>query len=637
MKFPYKGYAGQVLRVNLTKGRIKKQSLTKVLARNYIGGSGFASRILYDEIKPQIDPFSPENKLFLGTGPLTGTFFPSTGRYMLAAKSPLTGIWGESHCGGHLGPELKYAGYDAIILEGKAEKPVYLEIENEEVRILDSSHIWGKDTHETIRIIHEEFDREAQIACIGLAGENLVRYACIIANLYRAAGRTGLGAVMGSKKLKAIAIRGTKPVEVADFDGFMEFSEEVHWRTLKHPQAHEMFLYGTPLLVSLKQEIGELPTKNHQTGIFPYAEALSAETIRKNYWVKTRSCFACRIMCKKVNTAKIGPYAGTLCEGPEYEAIMAFGTNCYNVDYPSILQANLLCDKYGLDAISTGCTMAFLMECHENGIITKEDMNGLDLSWGNAETITTLIPKIAKREGIGNSLAEGSYRAAQKFGKSAEKYAIHVKKMEVSGQDGRTHRSIGLSHATASRGADHLRSLVTVDQLGYEEVAAKRWGKDKLPDICNPYTERHKALAVKTTEDVYAIRDTLIVCWYGCAWPPIVYMEDFAKALQLATGEKRFTVDELVKIGERIVALERCFNAREGITRKDDQLPRRFVKEPMPEGPGKGQIVNLDVMLNEYYKLRGYHLETGLPTFETLKRLGLHKEAGEWNSTTQNI
>ena len=634
MKLPYKGYAGQILWVNLEEGRIRRQALTKELARNFVGGSGFAARILYDELEPHIDPLGPGNKLFMGTGPLTGTPFPSTGRFMLAAKSPLTGIWGESHAGGHLGPELKYAGYDAVVIEGRAKSPVYLEVENEEVRIRDASHIWGKDTHETTRVIHEEFDREAQVACIGLAGENLVRCASIITNLYRAAGRTGLGAVMGSKNLKAIAIRGTNPVEVADFEGFMDFSEDVHRRFLNHPQAHELFVYGTPVLVGYKQEIGELPTKNHQSGIFPYAEALSAETIRENHWVKTRSCFACRIMCKKVNTVRAGPYAGTLCEGPEYEAIMAFGTNCYNLNYPSILHANLLCNKYGLDAISTGCTIAFLMECHEKGIVTKEDMDGLDLSWGNSENIITLIHKIAKREGVGNLLAEGSYRAAQKIGKGAEKYALHVKKMEVSGQDGRTHRSIGLSHATSSQGADHLRSLVTVDQLGYEDVAAKRWGRDKLPDICNPYTEKYKALAVKTTEDVYAIRDTLIICWYGCAWPPIVYIEDFAKALQLATGEPRFTVDELLKIGERIVTLERCFNSRDGITRRDDQLPQRFTREPMPEGPGKGEIVNLDVMLDEYYGLRGYDSETGLPTAETLRRLGLYEET-EMGSRTQ--
>ena len=630
MRFPYKGYAGQFLRVNLTKNTAEKRALTKKLARGYIGGSGFAARMLYDEIKPRIDPLSPENKLFVGTGPLTGTFWPSTGRYMFAAKSPLTGIWGESHSGGHLGPELKYAGYDAVLIEGRAEKPVYLKIENEEVDILDASHVWGKDTHETTHTLHEDLDREAQIACIGPAGENLVRYAGIMTNLSRAAGRTGLGAVMGYKRLKAVAVRGTTPVEVADFDRFMELSEEAHWRVLNHPQAREMSLYGTPLLVGYKQTIGELPTKNHLTGVFPRAEALSAETIRKNYWVKTLSCFACRTMCKKVNAVKTGPYAGTLSEGPEYETIMAFGTNCYNADFPSILYANLLCDKYGLDTISTGCTIAFLMECYENKIVAKGDVDGIDLSWGNSDAIIALIHKIARREGIGNLLAEGSYRTAEKIGKGAERYALHVKKLEVSGQDGRTHRSIGLSHATASRGADHLRSLVTVDQLGYEEIAEQRWGADKLPEVCNPYTEKWKALVVKTTEDVYAVRDCIIQCWYCVSWPPILWVEDFARILPAATGEPSFgKIDVLLAVGDRLVNLERCFNAREGITREDDALPKRFLDEPMPEGPGKGQVVNLRVMLDEYYTLRGWDPETGIPKPETLKKLGLRQEASE--------
>jgi len=335
-------------------------------------------------------------------------------------------------------------------------------------------------------------------------------------------------------------------------------------------------------------------------------------------------------MCKKVNTVKTGPYAGTLCEGPEYETIMAFGTNCCNADFPSILYANLLCDKYGLDTISTGCIIAFLMECYENRIIDKRDVDGIALFWGDSEAIIALIHKIAKREGIGNMLAEGSYQTAKKIGKGAERYALHVKKLDVSGQDGRTHRSIGLSHATASRGADHLRSLVTVDQLGYEEVAEKRWGADKLPDVCNPYTEKWKAMVVKTTEDVYAVRDCIIQCWYCVSWPPILWIEDFANVLPAATGEPSFgKIDELLLIGNRIVNLERCFNVREGITRKDDTLPKRFLEEPMPEGPGKGQVVNLKVMLDEYYRLRGWDLETGIPKIETLEKLGLHQEASE--------
>ncbi len=620
------GYKGKILRVNLSKNEIKIEPLSKELVRNYIGGSGFAAKILYDEVGPEIDPLSPDNELILATGPLTGTLWPTTGRIMFASKSPLTEIGGESHVGGFLGPELKFAGYDMIIVKGKAKSPVYLYIEDDIVELRDAKHLWGSDTHETTKIIQEENgDPEIQVAAIGPAGENLVLYACIIINLARAAGRTGMGAVMGSKNLKAIAVRGTGTVEVADFEKFMELAEEAHERIDKNPQAREMTKYGTPLLVAYKQEIGELPTRNHQTGVFNEWEKLSAETLRENYWVKTRACFGCSIACKKAFKVTEGPYAGTFSEGPEYEGLYAFGTNCGNPDFGSILKANLLCNKYGIDIISAGATIAFMMELYEKGIISREDVEGLNFTWGNHELIVELLPKIAHREGIGNLLAEGTYRIAKKIGKNAEKYAIQVKKLEMSGQDGRTHRSIALGHATAARGADHLRSLITVDQLGYEEIAKQRFGEDKLPEICNPYTEKYKAYATKITEDVYAIRDALIVCWYSCAWPPIFWIEDFAQILPIATGIKEFgSIEELYKIGERQVTLKRAFNVREGIRRKDDTLPERFLKEPMPEGPGRGQVVNLDVMLDEYYELRGWNKETGIPTKEKLKELGLN-------------
>ncbi|MEM3506047.1 MAG: aldehyde ferredoxin oxidoreductase family protein [Candidatus Bathyarchaeia archaeon] len=628
IEFDYKGYAGKILRVNLSKKEIKTQPLKKELARNYIGGSGFAIRILYDELKPGIDPLGAENKLFIGTGPLTGTLWANAGRFMVAAKSPLTGIWGESHCGGHFGPELKYAGYDAILIEGISKEPTYLRIIDDEVKLENASHIWGKDVHEACDIILKDLQENAQITCIGQAGENLVRFASIITNYYRAVGRTGMGAVMGSKKLKAIVVKGSKPVEVVDQDKFIELANEAGKRVLAHPQAQAMNMYGTPLLVMAKQSIGELPTKNHYTGIFPNAEALSAETIREKYWKATKACFSCYTMCKKANYVKQSKYGSIFTEGPEYETIMAFGTNCYVDDFNTVLYANLLCDRYGLDTISTGKVISFAMECYEKGIITKEDANGLDLSWGNADTLITLIHKIAKREGFGNILAEGVRKASSIIGKGSEKYAMHVKGLEISGQDGRTHRSVALTHAVNNRGADHLRSLVTVDQLGYEETAKERWGSDKLPEICDPYSERYKALAVYTCENVYAIRDSLIVCWYTVGWPPIFWIEDFAKVLPLVTGEFAFSnKEELIKIGERIVNLERCFNVREGISVKDDTLPDRFIKEPMPEGPGKGQVANLKIMLEEYYLLRGW--ENGIPKLETLKRLELFDAAEE--------
>lgn len=624
MSFPYKGYAGRYARVNLSRESIYIEPLSKELARSYIGGSGFASRILFDEIPPGLDPLSPENKVVLATGPVTGTIWPTAGRYMMASKSPLTGIWGESHAGGHFGPQLKYAGFDFLIIEGVSRRPAYLFVTDGRIEVRDASHVWGKGTHEASDVLKRETDLNAHVACIGPAGENLVRFAAVISNYHRAHGRTGMGAVWGSKKLKAIVVRGEKSVEVANFERLMEIADEAHWRGLNHPQAKAMFVYGTPLLVAVKQAIGELPTKNHWTGVFDEAENLMAETLRRDYWVKTRACFACRTRCKKAYTVKEGEYAGTFSEGPEYEAIYSFGSNLGNANFGSILYANYLCNIYGLDAISTGCVIAFITECRERGLVSQNEVDELDLKWGSHEAFIELVHKIANRVGIGNLLAEGVERASRKIGKGSEQYALNVKGMEVSGQDGRTHRSIGLSHAVASRGADHLRGLVTVDQLGYEEIAAKRWGGDKLPDICNPYTERWKALAVKTTENVYALRDALIVCWYTVSWPPIYWVEDFAKVLPAVTGEEEFgRTEELLAIGERIVNLERCFNVREGVSRKDDSLPERFTREAMPEGPGKGQVVNLDAMLEEYYNLRGWDTETGVPKRDTLERLGL--------------
>jgi len=623
----YKGYVGRYALIDLTRQSIHIEPLNEGLARNYIGGSGFAARILYDMLKPGIDPLSPENVVVVATGPLTGTLWPTTGRYMMASKSPLTRIWGESHAGGHFGPEFKYAGFDYLVITGRGERPTYIYIDNGRIELRRAEHLWGLNVHEATDAIKEETDPNAHVACIGQAGENLVRFASVISDYHRAHGRTGVGAVWGSKRLKAIAVRGDGEIEVADPEKFMELVDDAHERVLKHPQARDLAKYGTPLLVGYKQSIGEFPTKNHWTGVFDGAKELMAEVLKERFWVRDRACFSCRVQCKKVYTVREGRYAGIVSEGPEYEGIYSFGSNLGNSDFPSIFYANYLCNNYGLDAISTGCVIAFLTECVERGIVGRDEVDCLDLKWGNHEAFIELIHKIAKREGIGDLLAEGVKRASEKIGRGSEYYAIHVKGLEVSGQDGRTHRSIGLSHAVASRGADHLRGLVTVDQLGYEEIAAKRWGRDKLPDICNPYSEKWKALAVKTTEDVYAVRDLLIVCWYTVSWPPIYWIEDFAKILPAATGEEAFgRVEELLKIGERVVNLERCFNVREGITRKDDRLPRRFIEEPMPEGPGKGQTVNLDLMLDEYYDLRGWDRETGIPRKETLERLGLIKE-----------
>ncbi|MGV9168726.1 MAG: aldehyde ferredoxin oxidoreductase family protein [Promethearchaeia archaeon] len=627
------GYKESILRVDLTNEEFKHEQIPKEWIVDYIGGDGFAAKILFEEVPPECRPLDEGNKLILATGPVTGTLWPTSGRSAFFSKAALTGIWGESHVGGFLGPELKYAGYDLLVVEGRSEKPVYISIVDSDLHLKDATDLWGKTTDTTTSEIRRlQQDPDTQVAAIGPAGEHGVRFSSIIVNHARAAGRTGMGAVLGSKNVKGIAIRGRGAVEVHDHEGFVELAKDAHRRTRENPQAQEMSKWGTWSLTATKQEIGELPTYNHRTGVFSGWEKLSASYIRPRYTVSDRACFGCSIGCKKVNYIKEGEYAGTLEEGPEYEGLMAFGSSLGIDDYPVCLKANEICNKYGMDIISAGTTIAFAMELFEEGILTKEDTGGLDLEWGNNDAALDLLRMIGEREGLGEVLSKGSRKAAKAIGPKAKKYAMHVKGLEVSGQDGRTHRSIGLAHATAARGADHLRSLVTVDQLGYEDVAAKRWGKDKLPEIIDPYTEKYKAAAVVETENAYCIRDTLIVCWYSVSWPPIFWMEDFAELLPLATGIEEFgSDDKLNLIAERQVTLKRLFNAREGITRQDDTLPSRFTDDPMPEGPGKGQTVDLNPMLDAYYRRRGWNKETGLPTDRTLKHLSL-----EWTRDLMN-
>ncbi|MBD3406453.1 MAG: aldehyde:ferredoxin oxidoreductase [Candidatus Lokiarchaeota archaeon] len=622
----YGGYAGKILRVQLDNNDFMIESVPSDWIRDYIGGDGFAARLMFAEVPARCEPLGPKNKLIIGTGPITGTLWPMSGRTVFVSKSPQTGIWGESHVGGFLGAELKYAGYDMLVIEGRSEKPVYIFINDSDLHLIEAKDKWGMKTNEVSAAIRRDHrDPDIQVGAIGPAGEKLVKFSSVIINNARAAGRTGMGAVLGSKNVKAIAIRGHGGIDVHDHDGFVEFAKEAHQRVRTNPQAQEMGKWGTWSLTAVKQEIGELPTRNHQTGVFEGWEKLSGEYIRPRFTISDRACFGCSLGCKKVNLISDGPFRGTLEEGPEYEGLMSFGSLLGIDDYPTTLKANQICNRYGMDIISAGATIAFAMELFEKGIIDTEDTDGIDLSWGNRESTIKILENIGARIGFGDLLAEGTRIAAKKIGNGADEFAIHVKGLEVSGQDGRTHRSIGLSHATGARGADHLRSLVVVDQLGYEDVAVDRWGEHTLPEILNPYVEKYKANAVVETENAYCIRDTLIVCWYSVSWPPIFWMKDFAKMLPLATGIK-YLGDEknLTLIAERQVALKRLFNAREGITRKDDKLPKRFTHEAMPEGPGKGQTVDLEPMLDDYYRLRGWNRESGLPTDETLRRLSLN-------------
>jgi len=621
-----KAYAGRLLYINLTTGGIQKVPYPEKWARRYLGGTGLCARLLWDSVKPETKPLSEENLLIFATGPLNGVGFPPSGRYVVAAKSPLTGIWAESHAGGFFGPELKYAGYDAVIITGRAEKPSWIYIHDDSVAILDASSLWGLDTVQTSECILAEMGRAGRVACIGPAGETLVKYACIIGDRYRAAGRAGMGSVMGWKNLKAIGVRGTGALEVADFDGLRELAKDAQQRytTGRWGRACQASLgeFGTTGLIEAEQKIGRLPTKNHWSGVYADAKMIGSEAIRKGYRKKRRSCMGCNIQCKYVSMVNEGKFAGSVSEGPEYETVMAFGSNCLNHDLSSIIHANMLCNLYGMDTISTGKCISFAMECRENGLIDE------NIRWGDSSKIVQLIHQIAKREGIGDILAEGVREAARQVGGNAADYAIHVKGMELSGQDGRPHKSAGLTHAISVRGADHLRSLSSLDELGYVDVVKERY-PDCAQEVLSLRTEKGKGRLVCDMEDLYAVVDSLLICKYGTMWPPIYYFDDFTKIIPALTGFSEFAEVSCVgELARRICLLRRAFNAREGITRKDDQLPKRDLKEPMPEGPAKGQVVHLDTMLDEFYGFRGCH-SNGVPKSEELRKAGLKDVAAE--------
>jgi len=615
------GWAGNLLHVDLTRRKVAVENLPKSLAHTYIGGRGFGSKILYDEMNIKTDPLGPENVLIFSTGPLTGTIWPSSGRCTVTAKSPLTGFLGDANMGGSWGPELKYAGYDAVIIRGKSKNPVYLWIDDDQVEIRNASYLWGGTTWETEKAIKAELgDPKIKIASIGQAGENLVRFACVITSLFRAAGRTGMGAVMGSKLLKAIAVRGTKDVNVDNPERFYKLAQEAFQRIRESPYAEPLSMYGTAYLVSLINETGALPTMHFQTGFYPQADQVDGETLKEKYFIRKKGCYSCPICCGRYCIVKNGAYAHVHGKGPEYETIDSFGPRCGNSNLESIIKANELCNKYGMDTISCGSVIAFAMELFEKGILKSKDTEGYDLSWGNHEDIVRMVSDIAFRRGLGRILAEGERKAAEIIGRGAEKYAVHVKGLEFSANEPRALKEFGLGYVTATRGADHLRALPCLGILHYEKELVDLFGSEAIPDMIDPVSPHYKGKLVKYCEDYMAVSDMLEVCKYTTAYY-IVRPEDLAQAFSLATGITMET-DELLRAGERLINLERLILVREGISRKDDTLPKRFLKHPMPEGPSKGSTVELEEMLNEYYKERGWN-SRGVPAKSKLKDLGI--------------
>jgi aldehyde:ferredoxin oxidoreductase len=598
------GWTGTTLRVNLTNGDISKEPTNMENARNFFGARGLGTKILYDEVDPKVDALSPENKLIFAPGPLTGTFGPSVGRYNVVTKGPLTGAIAASNSGGSFGPEMKFAGYDMLIVEGKAKKPVYLWINDDQVEIRDAGKIWGKEVPDTTDLIRAETDEGAKVACIGPAGEKQVLFACIMNEMYRAAGRSGVGAVMGSKNLKAVAVVGNHPVVVADTKAFETAVMIARAKIQANPVGGAgLKAYGTDVLVNILNQVGSLPTRNFHDGYFPTADKFGGESLSKNVLVRPKGCFSCIISCGRVSKVTNPKYAGE-GEGPEYESAWGFGADCGIDDLDAITKANFICNELGLDTITMGATIACAMDLFADKIITEKNTDGVTLRWGDAETMVKLVGMTGRREGFGDQLAEGSYRLAKKYGHT--EYSMTVKKQEMPAYDPRGVQGIGLNFATANCGAAHVR--------GYT-IAPEVLGN---PFKVDQHITKGKPALVKTFQDLTAALDSTGACLFTTFG---IGAEELAAMLSACTGIA-YSTEDFMKTGDRIWNLERLWNLKAGLTKADDTLPDRVLKEPIQTGPSKGDISHLDVMMPEYYKLRGWD-EDGVPTEVKLRSLAL--------------
>jgi len=599
------GYSGKILDVNLTSADISTAELDRTLAKDCMGGKGFGARILYDQLPAGCEPLAPENLLVFAAGPLTGTMAPSSGRFEVCTKSPATGLWLDSNCGGFFGPELKYAGYDMVIIRGQAASPAVLVIEDNDVRLQPAGDLWGKDTLTVHRIIKERYGRDYKVACIGEAGEKGVRFAGIISE-YRALGRGGAGAVMGSKNLKAIAVRGTGGIALHDPDLFMKICREAYNELANSPDTGGgRQKYGTNVILSLMDEAGIHPVRNFQKGKFDGATQVNEETIAK-YYVRNKACFGCPIYCSKIAEVKEGKYKGCCTEGPEYENVWSFGAHCENTDVGAIIQAEYLCDYYGLDGITTGNVIGFLMECVEKGLLTEADI-GFPMAFGNDDAIINAIHQIGRQEGPGKLWGLGVKQMADRI-EGARDLAMHVKGLELPAYDPRGSAGMALAYATSDRGGCHLRSWPIGDELLATE------GRMDLHSL------EFKAELVKTQQDLFCMVNCSGMCLFATF---AVNLKQITPFLHAATGMEVFaSSDEVMKIGERVNTLVRLFNIREGLTKELDTLPRRFFKDPLKEGPNRGRVVDLDRMKAEYYFVRGWDAE-GVPGGKKLAELGI--------------
>lgn len=624
----YFGYAGKVIEVDLTNGTVEIKPLERELAENFIGGRGFTSRIQYKEVGTGIKPFDPDNVLIFATGPLTGTAAPAGNRFTVGGKSPLTGILGDSAAGGHWGPELKRAGYDMILFRGRSKNPVYLWVSGERVVVEDAKELWGKDTFETEDLLKEKLGKAIKVASIGKAGENLVRFACIISEYGRANGRVGMGALMGSKNLKAIAVKGEKRIQIYDRERMEKAAKEIlellhtddYCTTVVPNVGTNRWLWGI-------NEAGGLSTRNWQTGVFEGAEKIRGEKMVEKYIAERKTCFNCPLRCEQLVAVPSGRFS-SIPTKIEYFSLASFGPKCGNDDLESIIKANELCARFGIDTTEMGSIIGFLMECYEKGLITPEECHGFQLRWGNAEAIVDLVKKTALRDGLGDVMAEGVKRASERIGKGTEKYAFHLKGASIESMDPRAYKTYNLRWRTSSRGADHLRGQ---GLAGLSQSSASDGKRTSVRKVL-PIVEGVKILI--WNEYACALADMLGVCKfpygvYSSSWElQKEKVERLSDLLFAATGMK--TSPEIMwSLTERLHNLERSFNSREGMRKRDDDMPWRFLEEPMPDGPCKGNVyTEADEYIEEYYRQRGWDVNTGVPKWDTLQKSGL-SDVGE--------
>jgi aldehyde:ferredoxin oxidoreductase len=620
------GYAGRILFADLTTGTIKKEAPSDSVYRDFIGGTGLGIRMLYEHMKPKADPLGPENVLGFVTGPLTATPTPGSGRFTVVTKSPLTGAWADANAGGFWGPELKWAGYDGVFISGASPKPVYLFISGDKAEIRDASHLWGKDANETDDILQRELGRpQARVACIGPAGEACSLISGIVNERGRIAARSGVGAVMGSKRLKAVVVRGDKKkIAVAEPEK-LKSVREVFTKKLKNSQFHQgLTAAGTGGGTSFLLSIGDCPTKNwNATGTesMPTAANLDSANMDK-YKLKSYGCHTCPVRCGAIIQAKEGPFATNgEVHRPEYETLAALGTLCLNDSVESVIRANEICNLYGLDTMAVGNVIAFAMECYENGLIDKRDSDGIELTWGNAEAVVSLAEKIAKREGFGAVLADGVEKAAERIGKGAEKYAIHVHGHRLPYHDPRNSPSKGTIYMADAQPAAHMDTEGTA--LLEQGIAL---GSDPLlqPIKLEAYGDYGSKGPMYATGAAYY---QLLSSAGLCSLYTVAFAVPVVELIAPVTGWD-FSWEEGLKAGRRILTLRQAFNSREGLSPAEFKLPER-VTVPQAVGPAAGAKVNFNALKKGYFEAMGWDIKSGKPYRQTLIEMGLDQLASD--------